>query len=246
MKKLFLYFIIAIFLCPVALSKSLCAQQTLIFSSVDNHRTITLGRSILEQAYQQLGIEISVIGMPADRALRSANQGITDGDVSRIAQLEEDYPNLIRIDVPIRIDSMHLFVRAGEEFSVKSWDSIPENYLLGYRRGHKTADHAIVQYDIRSITNDSVIRLFRQLKRGFIDVVFAGPIGLDILATEPEFKTIVPLNPPIHTNYLYHYLHKKHAALVPEITRILQEMEDQGTSQLIRDQYEKEHPHKPF
>jgi polar amino acid transport system substrate-binding protein len=224
-------------LCSPVFFAPLCAQQALVISSVDNQLTLPLEQEILQQAYQRLGIEVSIIGLPSKRALRSANAGVTDGEAARIAAIAQEYPNLIKIAVPIRIDPMSLFVRAGDEFAVAGWESIPKDNILGYRRGIKVAENAIAEHGIDSYAGDNMKQLFEQLSRGRLDIVLTGPIGLEAILSDPQFEKIVQLDPPVQISYLYHFLHKKHAALVPEITRVLQEMEIEGKLQKIRQQF---------
>jgi polar amino acid transport system substrate-binding protein len=208
-----------------------------VFSSVDNVFKISAEEAILRTAYQRLGIEITIIGMPAKRALRSSNTGLTDGEAARIAAVEQEYPNLIRIAVPIRVDPMHLYVRAGNEFAVNGWDSIPDGYILGYRRGVMFAEYAVARYNLRSSSNNSENVLFEQLNKDRIDVVLASPGGAEKMIKDLQLDNIIQLNPPVYISYLYHFLNKKHADLVPEITKVLQDMEKNGLIQELNEQF---------
>lgn len=238
MKKLFSYFIASLLFCSLSFPATLMAQTQLVFSSIDNINTFAMIEEVLRQAYQRLQIDISVIPLPAKRALRSANTGLSDGEAARVKSIEKEYPNLIRIDVPIRIDPMHLYVRVGDEFSVNGWDSIPKSCVLGYRRGVKFAEYAVTEYSLRHSINTSEMVLFEQLNKELIDIVLASPIGAAKMIREQHIDNIVQLDPPIHVSYLYHYLHKKHRELVPAITRALQEMESEGKIQEIREQFD--------
>jgi hypothetical protein len=52
------------------------------FSKPDETGIIDL---VLKEAFRRVGIEISIIAVPAERALRNAGEGIEDGTFSRIA-----------------------------------------------------------------------------------------------------------------------------------------------------------------
>lgn len=43
-----------------------------------------------------------------------------------------------------------------------------------------------------------------------------------------NLKSIVPLSPPLSKMLVYHYLHKKHSALVPKIDRVFKSMKEKG------------------
>jgi polar amino acid transport system substrate-binding protein len=237
LKKLLSLLISSLFIWVVITPVSLYAQSTLTFSSIDNPLNIEVERAILHRAYQRLGIEVSLLPMPAKRALRSANTGMTDGEAARVTAIEQEYPNLIRVDVPIRVLPMHLYVRAGAEFSVNGWDSIPDDYVIGQRRGIKFAEYAISKHHLKSITNSDEKGLLEQLSKGLIEIVVAHPAVAEKWIEELQLQDIVRLDPPIHVSYLYHYLHRKHAHLVPEISRVLQEMERSGLIQEINNQF---------
>jgi len=53
-----------------------------------------------------------------------------------------------------------------------------------------------------------------------------------------NLNEIVMLTPPVQVDPLYHYLHKKHKALVPQITAVLREMKQEGKFQEIYKQFQ--------
>ena len=52
---------------------------------------------IATEAFRRAGLELRLVKLPAERALLLANNGIEDGDLTRIPGLETQYPNLIRV-----------------------------------------------------------------------------------------------------------------------------------------------------
>ena len=53
---------------------------------------------------------------------------------------------------------------------------------------------------------------------------------------EMKIKDVKILEAPLQHNALYHFLHNKHESLVPKITAVLQQMEEAGEIQRIREQ----------
>ncbi len=49
------------------------------------------------EVFRRAGLALKTVKLPAERGLINANAGIEDGDLSRIAGLERDYPNLVRV-----------------------------------------------------------------------------------------------------------------------------------------------------
>jgi polar amino acid transport system substrate-binding protein len=233
--RLYVFAIFILFL--LSSPRPVCAQE-LVFSSPEIHEIEGRVTEIITRAYRQLGIDVALLALPAKRSSRSANTGKTDGEAARDAENEQELPNLIRVDVPIRTAPMHLYVRAGEEFSVDGWESIPDGYVLGYRRGVSFVEAAITQYDLTAMANGSEDKLFKQLVSRRLDVVVDNSADADRIIAAQQLKNIVRLDPPVRINVLYHYLHKKHAQLVPEITRVLQAMVDRGELEEIHQRFD--------
>ncbi|NCD33316.1 MAG: transporter substrate-binding domain-containing protein [Spartobacteria bacterium] len=224
-------------LCVVFLTRSLpvSAQNTLILSAVEKTPPANTVTEVLRQAYQQLGIELEILELPGLRGIAYSNNGDTDGEAFRIAGIDQEYSNLIQIDVPIRTDAMHLFVKQGREFPVTGWDCIPKEYLLGYKRGVKHIEYAVAKYGLRAEAVNSVEQLFQKLETGRNDVIVTGVQEGAQLIPQLHLQDIIRLEPSVCTSSLYHYLHEKHADLVPKITAVLKEMEAHGEIQTIRE-----------
>jgi polar amino acid transport system substrate-binding protein len=52
---------------------------------------------IAAEAFRRIDIEAGVIYVPAARSLINGNQGIEDGNIARIADMEKKFPNLIPV-----------------------------------------------------------------------------------------------------------------------------------------------------
>ncbi len=80
----------------------------------------------------------------------------------------------------------------------------------------------------------SNMQLFLKLDAGRNDVVVTSRLeGLDIIKRH-HLTSIHVHEKPLVTLNLYHYLNKKNKALLPDITKVLLEMETEGRIQAIR------------
>lgn len=210
------------------------AQGTLVFSAVEEtHPAKTVGE-ILRRAYQRIGIQIEILELPGKRGLIYSNGGETDGEVCRTEGIGAEYTNLRRIDVAVRVDEMYLFVKRGNEFSVEGWESISKDIIIGYQRGVNFIETNTAKYGIKTWPANNSEQLFKMLAAGGrVGAIIDGFTMGSRIIKEHGLQEIVRLNSPIHTSVLYHYLHKKHAHLVPQITAVLKEMEVSGELQEI-------------
>ncbi len=217
-------------------SLPVCAQDTLVFSAVEGTRPAVVAGEVLRRAYKQLGIGVEIRELPGERALMYSHEGKTDGEAFRISGIENEYPKLLRIDVPLRVDRIYLFVKRGKEFAVQGWGSIPAGTIIGYQRGVKFVEINTVKYGLKTLGVGRSVQLFRMLDAGRVDAIVEGPAKGAKVVKELGLQEIARLEPPIHTSVLYHYLHEKHAHLVPKITAVLKEMKASGELRMIQEQ----------
>ncbi len=200
---------------------------------------------ILTEAYGRIGIEIETRIFTGPRSLSMANRGSIDGELFRGDLDKDKFHNLIRIPVPILYGELVVFTK-DVEFEVMGWESL-KPYVIGIYSGLTGAETGTKGMRVEPVA--TVEQLFKKLAAGRNDiVVFPRDQGMDTLKSlmtlNPEgidlqtLQKIRVLEPPIHLEVLYHTLHKKHAALVPKITAVLQEMTDEGLIQRITEEVE--------
>jgi len=225
--------IFILFFC--ALPSFLLATQPLVFSTSTGSSSSIYSIPILKEAYQRLGIELIVKEYPSKRSLLSSNSGIIDGELHRISGLQDKFPNLREIKVPI-VKLEWVIYSKKYNFVVKGVESI-KPYSISTRRGiirgekivSKAKDHLLV---------NSWPQVLLTLEKDRVDLALISKLtALKILKDNP--MEVHVLKPPLDEIYLYHYLHKKNEKLIPKITKVLKEMESAGEIQGIWDQVEK-------
>lgn len=207
------------------------ATEKLTFSAIKNSINTLISQKVVTEAYRRIGIEVIVKEYPGVRSLKYSNQGKTDGELFRINGMGEAYPNLLMVPVPVNRQDGMVFTKQ-TEFAVTGWDSL-KPYKVGVRRGIKFSDKGTKGMNPQIVnTNKS---LFEILDRGRVDIIVITRVnGLEMLR-QLKIPGIVPLEPPIESYPLYHYLHKKNKHLLPEITASLQIMEKEGLVQKTRE-----------
>ena len=220
-------------LCIVLMARPAEASDKLTFSSIKGSLLSVISERVLQEAFGQMGIEITLEPFPAKRALIHANDGKTDGELHRVPGIETKYPNLIMVQVPInRVEGIVYTKNVG--FRVNGWQSI-KPYCVGVRRGIIYSDKGTQGMD-RLFTN-SYEELFEILESERVDViVLTRENGLD-LGKRLSLPAIKALEPPVEILPLHVYLHKKNKHLIPQLTMILQKMEKEGKIKKIRELY---------
>ena len=184
------------------------------------------------EAFQRAGVELRLVKFPAERGLINANAGLEDGDLARIAGLEKQYPNLVR--VPEKLVDL--------EFAAFSKDaSIPSNWQamrqrsVGHIKGWKIYEQNLAGAE-HVVTADDPVQLFRLLDLNRIDVaLYERSFGM-ALAKQQGLNVVRPLAPPLAVRGMFIYLHKRHANLVPRLADALRAMKRDGFYQRVYDE----------
>ena len=209
----------------------------LVFSSFPSDGMALLFKRILTEAYGRIGYDVTVEGVPAERALVMSNQGVVDGEAARVPVIEPVCPNLIRVPTPLYVNRVVVFSRIGEIDLSHSWDGLYP-YRVGVVRGYKFVDKMTAS--MNRVLAPDYHNLFVMLENGRLDVAVTE--YFDVL---PTLKEMQPRNvriqvPPLAYNPMYHYLHKRNADLVPKIDAVLRDMRREGRMQAIQQEIEQE------
>jgi len=206
------------------------AQQKLIFSGIQGSVNSEISMQVLKRAYQQIGIEVMYLPLPGERALRTANAGKVDGEVFRIANVHKKYTNLVPVPTPINVLQGIAFSK-NVDLKIKDWQSLAP-YNIGIQVGIKFAERGTK--GMHRIMVDTNEQLFKMIDSGRVDVIVAAHAnGLKTLSAL-KLENISALQPAIQEYPLYHYLHKKHAALVPKLDAVIKNMQLTGMIDQIR------------
>lgn len=176
------------------------------------------------EAFRRAGVRLKLVKLPAGRALINANAGLEDGDLVRIAGLEAQYPNLVRVPEKL-ID--WTFSAFSKDTSISgSWDAIrarPVAHIRGWKFYERELSGAS-----QVLTTDDSAQLFRLLQLDRVEVVlYARWQGLSLISQQ-GMKGVYALEPPLAKREMFIYLHKRHAALVPRLAEALRAIKAEG------------------
>ena len=180
---------------------------------------------VVGEAFRRVGLELKLIKLPPERALKNANDGIDDGDVNRIAGLEKLYPNLIR--VPEKNYDMKFVAFARDPaFEIDGWRSL-KPYIVGLIKGWKIFEKNIPAGTDMVYAHDPE-QLFTLLEKGRIDIaLYSRLMGLDIVKRR-QLTGVTILSPPLATREMFLYLHKSRKEFVPLIADALAALKREG------------------
>ncbi|MDM4766200.1 transporter substrate-binding domain-containing protein [Pelomonas sp. SE-A7] len=199
------------------------AQPGLMRSStlLEQDPATTVAERVMREAYRRLGLELQVQAMPGERSLISANSGETDAELYRRAGIDRLYPQLLQVPVPLLTYEIVVFTKS-RPFAIEGWESL-RPYRLGYVKGIKIVEEMTAGMKQEPVA--TMQQAFVKLDLGRTDLVLANRAsGLAALHGLP-INGVRVLSPPLATFPVFHYLNKRHEALLPRLTATLREME---------------------
>ncbi|MDF2446528.1 MAG: hypothetical protein K0S46_1764 [Moraxellaceae bacterium] len=171
-----------------------------------------------------LGLRFNVEIFPHKRSLFAANAGWVDGELHRVGGIEQDYPDLVRVPVPI---NHYRFVALARDpcLRIQRWEDL-ESYRIGFVRGTISLERRTRGMRVTLVTE--MDDLIRSLQAGRIDVVLTARIvAMERLAQLPGTELFL-LELPLEGVPVFHYLNRRHAALVPRLQQALEQMRAAG------------------
>jgi len=185
---------------------------------------------IFIEAFRRLGMTVTIVHLPAERALINANEGIDDGDFVRVGGLSKLYPNLIQVPEKIMNFEFVAFSRK-TDIQTKNWESL-KPFSIGLIRGWKILEENVVGAAWLTQVADPYL-LFTLMENGRADIILYERLEGYGMIKELEMDDVKTLEPPLVQKEMFLYLHKKHSALSKPLARVLREMKMDGSYQTI-------------
>ncbi len=226
MPKFIIYFFAFVLLC---VSYSTHASL-LIFNRPADTPQARYVIDLLRTAYKEIGYELHIIDFNHQSSLAAANEGILDGQLGRIADVTQGYPNLLKVDFPLFNFNLLLLKNCQTcRYSDLKSLAIQSSYPAAQSFLDKHPFHGDV-ITVRNIT--AQLNLLTQKR-------VEGTLLLDFLLStkHPNFD-----QSPFHKEILmpmqsFHFVHKRHAALIPKLTAALKKLDEQGTVRFLKNKY---------
>jgi polar amino acid transport system substrate-binding protein len=187
---------------------------------------------VLKEAFRRVGVEVTIISVPAERALINANEGIEDGNFLRIAGLSEKYPRLIQVPEKL-VDYDFVAFSRHVGVATAGWESL-RPFNVAFVRGWKILEENVTGARSLQKVRDQEI-LFHLLDKGRVDLVIYSRRGGMLVIKELGLEGVKVLEPPLARREMFLYLNDRHAAWVAPVSEALRNMKEDGAYQRIMD-----------
>ncbi len=180
--------------------------------------------------FSRLGIDTEFVRVAAERALLNVEQGIDDGNLVRIAGLDERYPNMLPVgEAMIQYD--FVAITRHPDANIEEWDDLAE-HDVAIITGWKVVEDNVRRYRSLTKVRDGAA-LFDLLQASRVHTaVYERHQALSLMQDIGCHAARI-VDPPLTSRSMYMYLNRRHAALVPQVERVLRELKADGSYQAL-------------
>lgn len=214
----------------------LSGEPALVFNAARESQLATLCEKILNEAYARTGRSFILTREYGFDTLQTTQEGRVDGELYRIAGIEQQYDNLIPVPVAL-IELESIILTKGLVFPVAGPESL-RPYRVGILQGVVYMENltaGLPRENIHRVAGE--VQLFQLLASGRVDAIIEDRDTANRIISEEGLVGITPLSPPLAVFPIHHYLHKKHSDFVPALTETLAAMEAEGRLEELRDEF---------
>ena len=189
---------------------------------------------IAKNIFNKIGYTLVIEKLPAERALSSVNDGTIDGELIRVGGMEKIYPNLIPLSE--KIMTTEFFVFSKKPINVQQgWNALASKDVA-YINGWKIMEKNVPKTAFVTKVNNSK-QLFFLLEKDRTDFVLFEHWGGNFIINQTRQRDVNMIQPPLATKDMYLYVHKKHRALVPKLSKALADMKKDGSYERLADKH---------
>ena len=212
----------------------LSSAETYHFVSINNLIEQEVGRIIIPQIYDKLGISITITPLPGKRAQFEATSGTSDGEIMRIFTYGTENNTVVRVPTPYYYLETMAFVRKDRNITIKSKEDL-KNYKVVKVRGVKHTNN-ITQGHESLVDLNTTEQIMKFLDKGRADIALTNTVDGLMVIKDLGLKDIVKISDPLATLDLYHYIHEDHQHLIPKVDAVIKQMIASGELEnLIQD-----------
>lgn len=210
-------------LCLVTASTSLWAQQVIRVGTMEGARAY---EPAIAAIYKELGMQAEFVLLPAERSLKSVENGTIDAEMARVVGGTAGYQNVVETNEPL----LELQLMAVVRKDFKPTQLAPadlKDYRLGLYRGTKVAEGLVAKLGLPAASANSLLQTYQMLQLGRFDVALVSSVAPPTHFPEVA-HALKTLKQPVVTARVVHVVNTKWADYVPRIDAAVKALKADG------------------
>ena len=209
-----------------------CDTITMAFEKQpDKEPLFMLAQLLYTEAFKRMGMTFTYRVYPGQRCSVMANLGKVDGEPGRFKGYSRICPNMVLVDEPVA--TLHEAAFATDpSLSLTGWQSLKGTdlrveYIIGCQAEEFYLPKLVPPEKLSRV--GTIEQSLKKLYAGRIDVLVQTESSVMAVLLNPKFKNYNIVKVGIIAELdVYPFLHKKNAALAPQLAKVLKEMKAEG------------------
>lgn len=220
----------------VFFSSSILANTNFVFATHTKPPLSDKIAAVYQEAFDRMGYSVEFITLPGRRIIYFVNDGVIDGDASRIKNFQQitsdNTENYLLIDEPIITIELVVIVKKDVNFEPISWATVNTG-RVAYISGSMHIKNNVSVYNRVALPKASTV--LEMVKRGRVQsAVLFKTVATELINNNKAYNNYLKIiTKPIDSFYIYPFLNKKHIGLREKFIKTLQEMKLDGTYEAI-------------
>ncbi len=192
---------------------------------------------IYSEVFRRAGVKLKMEYFPIKRASLEADIGNVDGEPARIRQYQNNHYNLVRIDEFVHTLQINAYATKIKT-PLNGWQSLKgKKYYVEYLRGVEISEYNLTKVlDKKYLTDSSsAFHSLEKLLSNRIDLYIDSHNAISPLLKQVPFGGVIYPIGLMESVDLYFYIHRKHKQYIPKLTKIIQNMKEEGLIKQYRD-----------
>ncbi|MEP3045880.1 MAG: transporter substrate-binding domain-containing protein [Roseibium sp.] len=206
------------------------AQDKLVISTIENSAVATIASDIVSVAYEKLGIDIEIVPTSGTRSLVLSSQGKVDGELMRIYQVGDKFPDLKRVQINGYSLENVVHIRQADlgQIAIEELHTKRVGHIEGVIQAARFSDGFEDVWKASSYEE-----LYGMLAAGRLDAVISNTISGTVYLRKMTLDNITQLGPAHSVLPFYHYLYKTNERLIPKLQMVFADMYASGETDEI-------------
>jgi len=215
----------------ILITTNLCTAAEYNFVSIKGLVEQDIGRIIISEIYKNLGITITIKPVPGKRAQQLATSGRKDGEIMRIFTYGIENTTTTRVTTPYYYLETMAFIKKNSGIVINNKEDLKKYKVIkvrGVKHTNNITQNMPMVHDLNS-TKD----MMKFLNAGRADVALTNTIDGLLALKNLGYTDIIPIDKPLATLELFHYIHQNHKQLISSVDTMIQKMQANGELKMI-------------
>jgi len=186
-------------------------------------KSIPAIENLILSAYQKINIQAEIVRMPAQRALVEASKNTwVDAELARVEIAEDILKGFIKIPIILSEFSVNSY-HVDNTLLISDWQSLTP-YKVATLRGLIGVTSKLVQNKIDFHQVNSIKQAVEMVLSHRVDIAIIPSAMTAVENKSPIFDKSVFIINQLDELAIYHFVHKRHSTLIPELTRTISDL----------------------